>query len=812
MAAESFDHILLSGIGRSVDFTPVGKPGEQPPFPFLPNRRTHADKLSTEIKKVEEVGADKVRAQARVLPKKERGLLVRFNSRTEYGIDLSFFRKSSHRLELLSSGGEGKRHVVRAFAPLKSFDVLERAAEKFGASSVNDERQPRFSNFFEQVERVSPAAVSKLWNPPTDAKLPKEGKHLWEVWVRPRVVRWVRKVAKNYNIEIDEHETEFPTATVIRMRGKYDDLSNLLIATAAVIEIRPASKVVPPPMDLTPLERVALVRAIKDRLQLAPDGCALTTILDTGVRYQHALLQGSLPPTRAHTILPAWPPEDVLGHGTQMAGAALFGDLNKWLSKPGPIPLESGLESVAMIGAGWSGLSGPTYLLDQALRKVERNSAPRVYSISFRIPTERVDGAPTELSSHIDQLAFSRRGQKRLFCVAAGNIDQDPLLVGDYIGSNDRLGIETPGQSPNALTVGAYTALTSTNGMVAHAQPGDLCPTARTAIPWTIHLAHKPDIVMEGGNRAIDDDGVSTKAAAELSVLTTCHEIPNRPFAAGSETSIATAAAAGLASRLMTAYPTLWPETIRGLVVHSAKWTPAMLARKSGRAKTATLQLIQRFGWGVPNEERARRSASNALTLIVQDEMTPFKRSKNGGLQYSAMKFYRLPWPREALEAISAEQVSMRVTLSYFAEPHPLALSHKNLRDYFSHGLTFDVNEPDDGDDEAIARINAKHRAAGHKAGKKRRATNWTLGTELRARGTLRQDEWHGHASDLARKNGLSVFPEYGWWSSFKTSIAPEAKVRFALIVSIESSDIELDLRLPVELPTRQATVISTRT
>src|SRR5438552_1707012 len=110
MAGESFDHILLSGIGRNVDFTPIGKPGDAPSFAFQQDRRAHADKRGGEIRRVEEAGSDKIRSQTGILPKKERGLFVRFTARTEYGIDLSFFRKSSHRLELLSSRGEGKKH------------------------------------------------------------------------------------------------------------------------------------------------------------------------------------------------------------------------------------------------------------------------------------------------------------------------------------------------------------------------------------------------------------------------------------------------------------------------------------------------------------------------------------------------------------------------------------------------------------------------------------------------------------------------------------------------------------------------------
>ena len=101
---------------------------------------------------------------------------------------------------------------------------------------------------------------------------------------------------------------------------------------------------------------------------------------------------------------------------------------------------------------------GPAQRLSAALAKIERDDARRVYSLSWSVPMERDDGAPTELSSHLDQLAFGRDQSKRLFCVAAGNLDSHPpLLVADYIGTNDRSGILTPGQAANALTVGAYT-------------------------------------------------------------------------------------------------------------------------------------------------------------------------------------------------------------------------------------------------------------------------------------------------------------------------------------------------------------------
>lgn len=50
-----------------------------------------------------------------------------------------------------------------------------------------------------------------------------------------------------------------------------------------------------------------------------------------------------------------------------------------------------------------------------------------------------------------------------------------------------------------------------------------------------------------------------------------------RPFTITNATSAATAQAAYMAAELMSAYPSLWEESIRALMVHSAQWTWTIL-------------------------------------------------------------------------------------------------------------------------------------------------------------------------------------------------------------------------------------------
>ena len=87
----------------------------------------------------------------------------------------------------------------------------------------------------------------------------------------------------------------------------------------------------------------------------------------------------------------------------------------------------------------------------------------------------------------------------------------------------------------------------------------------------------------------------------------------------------ATALASNFAGRLQAKYPHLWAESIRGLIVHSAKWTLAMEeqfpVRKGNRADM--IQRLRHCGYGVPSEERAFYSTENGLTYIAQEEIQP---------------------------------------------------------------------------------------------------------------------------------------------------------------------------------------------
>ena len=70
---------------------------------------------------------------------------------------------------------------------------------------------------------------------------------------------------------------------------------------------------------------------------------------------------------------------------------------------------------------------------------------------------------------------------------------------------------------------------------------------------------------------------------------------------------------------------------------------------------------------------KALASANNYLTMIVQDEITPYKLN-NGNLKFDEMQLIELPWPEEELLQLGNTPCRLRITLSYFVEPKTGAL------------------------------------------------------------------------------------------------------------------------------------------
>ena len=249
-----------------------------------------------------------------------------------------------------------------------------------------------------------------------------------------------------------------------------------------------------------------------------------------------------------------------------------------------------------------------------------------------------------------------------------------------------------------------------------------------------------------------------------------------------------------MAAIIQGEYPELWPETIRALLVHSAEWTPAMKARwKPLTTKQGWQNLIRYCGFGVPNLTRAMRSANNALTLIVQDKLYPYEKKKNY-CSTRDMHIHKIPWPVEVLEEMDEAEVEMRVTLSYFIEPNPARRGWIRRYGYASHLLRFDVKTPDETVDQFRKRINKAARDEKETSTTSSDSDKWTLGTQLRHKGSIHSDCWHGSAIELAQRGFIGIYPVSGWWKERHQLGRWGREARYSMIVSISTPQTDVDI------------------
>ncbi len=752
------------------------------------------------------------------VPGLKPGMFVQFRSFDDVDLKLESLDARGSGIELVAASHVGEQEWATVFVPdgkVKHF--LTRFTDYAGAQRTKTgERKNR--ELVERIAEIQLATLRALWTDPPDTYPQPDEQVWWEVWLRVtdgNEEERLATISTQLKLPLGSKRLTFPDRIVRSIRATAEQLGASIDVLNDVAELRRLSVAPGELLELTTEDHAEWVTDLAQRTTPAGAGAPAICVLDTGVNRGHALLQSSLGPEDLHAVDPLWGTADHDGHGTEMAGLAIYGDLTGPLASRSSIRLLHRLESVKIlppVGHNREDLYGAITAEAVARVEVQAPRRPRSFSMSIGAGDGEEHGKPTSWSAALDALAAGRsfdpttRGleyiddaegeTRRLFVVSAGNVGRFEV---DHLAQSDTETIQDPGQAWNALTVGASTELVTLDAHHAPLKPvarhGDLSPYSATSLlfeaPWPI----KPDVVFEGGNLVHDGTTVHDQIKV-LSPVSTFYKPAERLIAPSWATSAATAQVARFAGVLAAEYPGLWPETIRALIVHSAEWTKPMwaYAPKGATRGKRERELLRRFGFGVPDLDRARRSATNALTLVVQDTLRPFSEGK-----LREMKMHELPWPADELAALGATEVRLRITLSYFIEPNPARRGWRTRYRYASHGLRFEAIGPTDS--VADFKKWTNKRALDEEEKRPSRdgdSDDWTLGTNLRHHGSLHADLWHDTAAELARRSSIGVFPVSGWWKDQPKHDRSERGVRYALVISIDSPREDVDLWTPV--------------
>lgn len=813
-------HIFALGTARSERFTsPGGGPSEfQIP---LRDRLAHGRALLGQLEAAA-ASSEASRSEARALGVPDpSGIILCFRSEPENELALASLEAERSGIRLLSVKDEGGAMLATVFVPDGKLKHFTSRIEAYRSDETRS-RKPKNEKLVASISEISKAVARQLWTDEAELYPESDDAIWWEVWVRttpggPETGAF-RSAAEKLGLRAGPRSIAFVDRQVFLVYGARRLIERSVDLLDMIAELRRAKDSPRDFLEMPPRDQKDWAADLLSRVTPPGPNAPAVCLLDSGVNYGHPLLQSALAPSDVQTCDPKWQASDHCGHGTGMAGLALYGDLQAALLSRAPIDLRHRLESVKLIppsGQNDPELYGALTAEAVARAEIQAPERPRATCLTVSSPDFRDRGVPSSWSSELDALACGADdGERRLVFVAAGNVDRKDWI--DYPDSNHTDSIHDPGQAWNALTVGAFTDRSQLDaatfpGWALVAHPGSLSPSSTTSLTWNDRWPVKPDIVLEGGNAARDPSGTLCDAPDDLSLLTTNWQFLTGLFTSTGDTSAATAQAARMGALILAEYRDLWPETARALLVHSASWTDQMLSEFPPKKGAMTRRsLVRCYGFGVPDVSRALWSLRSHVTLIAQDELQPFQK-EDGDIKTAAMNLHSLPWPTEVLRDLAGD-VRMRVTLSYFVEPSPARRAWKAHHPYRSHGLRFAVKGATESVDAFRFRINRAARSeedpTAPPAPKDR---FWILGPTLRDRGSVHSDIWEGPAADLAERGVIAVYPVGGWWRERPALGRWDKQARYALVVSIATPETTVDLYTPIEVALRTEIAIPAR-
>jgi Subtilase family len=814
--ARSLPHIYLPEHGESESFTSPSSGGGEFDIPRR-DRERHSAALERALAEALVSADAQIATRDATIAGGTEGFYLEFELPSAQAgmLDRLEDRRGRQHIELVSvhpSQTQADKITATVFVPASKRDSFFKKVEAYRTKETKSGR-PQNEPLVAAIDTIRLAQARSLYTDAPDL-FPAAGRLTWwEVWLRPEPRAVFENASRQLNIVLRPHSVSFAEREVVLALAPPEGIGRIIANTDAIAELRLARDTPATFMEMTPESQQAWSDELAARIVPPSADAPSVCLLDSGTTQRHSLISPALDPADQQSWDATWTVEDIGvatpmgfgGHGTEMSGIALYGDLVPFLTGSGAVELSHRLESVKILpdrGQNDPDLYG--HITASAISRAEITAPdrPRAVCLAVTSSGDHWRGRPSSWSAKLDDLSYGNGIDRRLIIVSAGNI-RDSFPASEYLDRNDLSPIESPAQAWNVLTVGACTekcniASPSYAGWQPVGASGDLSPCSRTSVSWQQDWPIKPDAVLEGGNLAIDPSTGQGDNLDDLALLTTFRRPEERPFTTTGDTSAATAQVVRMAAQILADRPELWPETVRALLVHSAEWAVGMRNHLPGNpSQTDKRTLIRRYGYGVPDLTRAIRSLTNDVTMVIESNVQPYD-ATDGSVKTKDMILHDLPWPEDALEALGQTVVQMKITLSYFIEPNPGERGWTQRHRYSSHGLRFAVKRSEETLDLFRRRINRAAREDEQQYGAVGGDSGWFFGPRLRNRGSLHSDIWEGTAADLAARHAIGVYPTGGWWREKPPLQRADRQVQYALVVSLRAP-VQVDLYTPIE-------------
>lgn len=532
----------------------------------------------------------------------------------------------------------------------------------------------------------------------------------------------------------------------------------------------------------------------------APDPEAPTVaIIDSGLQEEHRYLKDAVRTESSISLVPGEPetradhvrPD---GHGTRVAGAALF---RESVPSEGHHQHPFWVQNIRVLDNDCRlspRLHPPSYLT----HIVRARGNVKIFNHSINTAHPCRLQRMSAWGATIDHLSYK---EDILFVQSAGNISSEDSWPGN-LGILDHLAagraypgyllepscrIASPAESLQALVVGSIAYPPQSPHAWARAQH----PSVFTRSGYGLWGTIRPDVVEHGGDLIPDGSEtprltVHSDSACNLP-RATLHQRGPAVARDAIGTSFATPKVAALAAELQRRLPEQPCLLYRALIANSARWP-------SWAESAPTEAVLRSLGYGVPDWERALTNSPHRVTLVT---------SGISELEARQAHIFSIRVPKEICSAHLNQRIRIDVTLSFVGLPRR---TRRDIRRYLSTRLTWDVSKANESLESFQARV-LKDTEGSNNGGSN--IFPWTLrerkdqgaieGTN-RHLSTLQKDWAVVPAHALPEEFCLAVVGRPGW------SKDPADCAKYALAISFESIDGDLEIYQPIRLALEQMT------
>jgi len=402
-------------------------------------------------------------------------------------------------------------------------------------------------------------------------------------------------------------------------------------------------------------------------------------IIDSGIQPGHPLLENAVGdaiaiPTRNNGRISEDRPYDDVGHGTKVAGIALYGDINECIKRKVFEP-EIWIFSAKVMFKDENGLS--TYdeeellehqLLEAVTRIVDNYPNCKVINLSFGDSEKRMFKGYRQfnLAALVDELS---KELGVIFIISAGNFERETLdTYPDYLldDSTNRVKIIDPSTSALALTIGSlYEEVKSSPDTLVIDKL--LYPSPLTRIGPGYKGMIKPELTEIGGSKFRKESRIITLNPSWIE--------EGRLFTLDSGTSFSAPRVAHYIAKVIKSYPNSSNNLIKALMISSANMPqekpPALSNIEMWESDTELMKILNIYGFGLPNLDKALYSEENRVILLSENK-----------IELDKVHIYTVELPKEFLE----EKGDRRITVTLVYDP-PI---NKNRTDYL--GVSFETH------------------------------------------------------------------------------------------------------------------------